>query len=159
MRLESVHPGLPCRLSRQHPLHRLVKRVGLQPARPPLSLPAADDQSGALEHLEVARDGRQAHRERLRQLVHGRLALSESGQDRAPRRIGESGKSEAEPVSWHLTLQLINTLIKYRRRAERNPGWVTAARAAARVRKVPHVAGVTIRYRSEADSKLARRRR
>jgi hypothetical protein len=67
---------------------------------------------------------------RLRQLVHGRLALGEPGQDRAPRRIGESGKGEAEVVSWHLTLQLINTSIKYRRTAERNSGLVTAIRVA-----------------------------
>src|SRR5215217_4037370 len=120
MRLESIHPGLPRRLSRQHPLHRLIKRVRLQPARPPLSLPAAHDQSGALEHLEVARDCRQAHRERLRQLVHGRLALGESGQDRAARRIGESGEGEAELVGWHLTLLLINTSIKYQLPPERN---------------------------------------
>src|SRR4051794_23569222 len=75
VRFESIHPGLPHPLARLHPLHRVVERVGLQPARPPLSLPAADDQSRALEHLEVARDRREAHRERLRQLVHGRLAL------------------------------------------------------------------------------------
>src|SRR5829696_6315098 len=117
MRLESVYSGLPRRLSRQHPLHRLVERVGLQPARPPLSLPAAHDQSSVLEHLEVARDRRQGHRERLRQLVHGRLTLGEAGQDRAAGRIGESGEGDAELVGWHLTLPLINTAI-----AERNPG-------------------------------------
>src|SRR5205807_10194890 len=100
-------------LARLHPLHRLVERVGLQPARPPLSLPAADDHSRTLEHLEVARDRRQAHRERLRQLLHGRLALGEAGQDRAARRIGESGEGEAELVGWHVTVRLINETIKY----------------------------------------------
>src|SRR3954470_14580881 len=64
VRVEAVHPGLPCLLARLHPLHRLIEGVGLQPARPPLSLPAAPDQPRALEHLEVARDRGQAHRER-----------------------------------------------------------------------------------------------
>src|SRR5687768_14830448 len=85
--LESVHPGLPRLLARPHPLHRLVERLGLHPARPPLGLPAADDQPRSLEHLEVARDRRQAHRERLRQLAHVRLALGQTRQDRAARRI------------------------------------------------------------------------
>src|SRR5918996_4049630 len=49
VRVESVHPGLPRPLARLHPLDRLVERLGLQPARPPLSVPAADDQSSALE--------------------------------------------------------------------------------------------------------------
>src|SRR5207249_10073897 len=68
----------------------------------------------------MARDRRQAHREWLRQLVHGRLALGEAGQDRAARRIGESGEREAELVGWHVTVRLINPTIKYHRREERN---------------------------------------
>src|SRR5829696_2568832 len=112
MRLESVHPGLPRLLARLHPLDRLVKRIGLQPARPRLRLPAADDESRALEHLEVARDRRQAHRERLRQLVHGRLALGEAGEYRATGRIGEGGEREAELVGRHVTVRLINASIK-----------------------------------------------
>src|SRR5256885_13755843 len=121
-RFESVHPGLPRLLARLHPLDRLVERVGLHPARPPLRLPAADDQSRALEHLEVARDRGQAHRERLRELVHGRLALRETGQDRAARRVGESRVGEAELVAWHVTVRLINAAIKYHRPPERNSG-------------------------------------
>src|SRR4051795_7735765 len=67
--VESVHAGLPGALARLHPVDRLVERVGLHAARPPLGVAAARDQSGALEHLEVARDRGQAHRERLRQLA------------------------------------------------------------------------------------------
>src|SRR5204863_7742822 len=115
-----VHSGLPRQLARLHPLDCLVARVGSQPAWPPLSLPAADDQSRALEHLEVARDRRPAHRERLRQLVRGRLALGEAGQDRAARRIGERGEGEADLVGWHVTVQLNNEIIKYHRPPERN---------------------------------------
>src|ERR671914_2331640 len=122
VRFEPVHPGLPRPLARLPPLNRLVERVGLQPARPPLSLPAADDQSRALEHLEVARDRRQAHRERLRQLLDGRLALGETGQHGAARRVGESGEGQAELIGWHVTVRLINVIIKYPRRQEYNSG-------------------------------------
>src|SRR4051812_96172 len=91
VRVESVHPCLPRPLARLHPLHGLVEWVGLHPARPPLRLAAADDQPRALQYLQVARDCRQAHRERLRQLVHARLALGEAGQDRTSRRVGGRG--------------------------------------------------------------------
>src|SRR5919106_3464166 len=113
VRFESVHSGLPRLLARPHPLHCLVERLGLHPARPPLGLPAADDQPRALEHLQVARNRRQAHGEGLRQLVHGRLAFGEPGEDRPSCRIGESGEGEVELVGWHLTSSLINTDIKY----------------------------------------------
>src|SRR5918996_1802449 len=56
VRVEPVHPRLPRPLAGLHPLHRLVERVGLHAARPPLGIPAAHDQPRALEHLEVARD-------------------------------------------------------------------------------------------------------
>src|SRR5215208_8307766 len=121
VRLEAVHPALPSALARLHPLHGLVERLGLHPARAPLRLAAADDQPCPLEHLQVARDRRQAHRERLRQLVHGRLALGETRQDRAACRIGESGEGEAELVGWHLTLLLINTSIKYGKACKTQP--------------------------------------
>ena len=65
VRVEPVHPPLPRPLARLHPLHRLVERLRLHAARPPLRLAAADDQPRALEHLQVARDRGQADRERL----------------------------------------------------------------------------------------------
>src|SRR5918999_1651008 len=49
VRVESVHPRLPRALARLHPLDGLVERFGLQAARPPLRLAAADDQARALE--------------------------------------------------------------------------------------------------------------
>src|SRR5215204_1596220 len=120
VRFESVHPALPGLLARLHPLHRLVERLGLQPARSPLRLAAADNQPRALEHLEVARDRGQADRERLRQLVHGRLALGEAGEYRAARRIGEGGEGEAELVGRHVTGWFINASIKQLQLHERN---------------------------------------
>src|SRR5215211_8744907 len=54
MRVESFHPGGPRPLACFDPFGRVVERVGLQPARPPLGVPSPDDQSGVLEHPEVA---------------------------------------------------------------------------------------------------------
>ena len=59
MRVETVHPPLPRALARLHPRDRLIQRIGLHPAGPPLRLLAADDQPRALEHLEVSRDCRE----------------------------------------------------------------------------------------------------
>src|SRR3954452_3203751 len=119
--VESVHAGLPGALARLHPVDRLVEGVGLHAARPQLGVAAARDQSGALEHLEVARDRRQAHRERLRQLADGRLALRQAGQDRAARRVGERGEGEAELVGLHVTRRLNNVLVKYKSALQCDP--------------------------------------
>src|ERR671923_2247641 len=108
VRIEPIHAGFPGPLARLHPRQRVVERLGLQPARAPLRVAAADDQPRTLEHLEMARDRGQAHRERLRQLVDRRLALGEASQDRAARRIGEGGEGEAELVCRHVTERVIN---------------------------------------------------
>src|SRR5215212_3470598 len=92
VRVEPADPGLPCPLARLHPLHGVVEWLRLQPARAPLRLPGSDDKPRPLEHLEVARDRRQAHRKRLCELVHRRLTLCETAEDRAARRIGERGE-------------------------------------------------------------------
>src|SRR3954449_11870960 len=113
MRVELVHALLPRPLARLHPRHRVVERVGLNPARSPLRLAAADDQACALEDLQVARDGREADVERLGELVDGRLPLREARQDLAARRVGEGGEREAELVGRHLTHRLNNETVKY----------------------------------------------
>src|SRR3954452_19413518 len=64
VRVEPIHPRLPGPLTGLHPLDRVVERLGLHPARPPLGLAAADDEPGALEHLQVSRDPGEAQRER-----------------------------------------------------------------------------------------------
>src|SRR4051794_14361614 len=68
VRVQPVHPALPGPLARLHPLDGVVERIGLHAARPPLGLAAADDQSRALEHLQMTRDRGEAHRERLGEL-------------------------------------------------------------------------------------------
>src|SRR5687767_8312270 len=128
MRVQSVHPGFPGPLARLHPFHRLFERLSLHPAGPPLGLAPADDKPRALEDLQVTRDGRQAHRERLRQLAHRRLALGETGHDRAARRVGERGEREAEMIGLHLTYQLINESIKHKGREACNPQLVAGGR-------------------------------
>src|SRR5947207_3551397 len=125
---ESVHPGLPRPLARLHPLDRVIERVGLHPAWPPLGSGAADDRPGAFEPLEVARDRWEAHRERFCQLVDGRRTLGEPSQDRPARWICQSGEREAELVGRHVTRRLINAAIKYKSdpwpAARKEPGLV-----------------------------------
>ena len=71
------------------PLGDLLERRRLEPARAPLRLAASGDQAGALEHPEVLRDGRAAHRERRRKLLDRGRALGEAGEDRPARGVGE----------------------------------------------------------------------
>jgi hypothetical protein len=56
----------------------------------------------------MTRDRGQAHRERLGQLAHCRLALGKAGEDGAARRIGERGERQGEVVGGHLTDHLSN---------------------------------------------------
>src|SRR5215207_921134 len=49
MSTEPVHPRLPRSLACLHPFDGVVERGRLHPARPPLRVPAADDQACLLE--------------------------------------------------------------------------------------------------------------
>src|SRR5204862_3598147 len=80
--------------------------AGLREAR-------AGDQSGALQDLQMPRDGRRADREGLRELGDGRLSLGEPVEDGAPRRVRQRREGEAELVVRHrslITIRLINRL-------------------------------------------------
>src|SRR5215472_9310026 len=68
----------------------------LDPARPPLRLAAARDQTGALQHLEVLRDGRKAHGEWLRELRDRGLAQCEPRQNRPASRVRKRGEGRIE---------------------------------------------------------------
>src|SRR5262249_35863549 len=87
---------------------------GVEAARPPLRGAALHDEAGLLEHLEVAGDRGQAHRVRGGELVDGRLALDQSGEDRPPGRVGEGGERRAQLVSSHLAASLISEKAKYK---------------------------------------------
>src|SRR3954447_5564299 len=113
VRVEPVHARLPGPLARLHPRDRVVERLGLHPARPPLRLTAAGDEPGALEDLEVARDRRKAHVKRRGDLVDRRLALGQAGEDRPASGVGEGGERLAELVGRHLTHLLNNENVKY----------------------------------------------
>src|SRR5579883_1053677 len=56
------------------PFARIAKRLRNQTPRPALRLPSAGNQPGLLEHFQMLRDCRLAHRERARQFAYGRLA-------------------------------------------------------------------------------------
>ena len=85
----------------------LAQRRALEPRRALLRCPSTRDQPGPLEHLQVLGDGLHAERERLRQLVHGDLAVvRQPREDRAPGRIGEGRKCEAELVGCHRYLSI-----------------------------------------------------
>src|SRR5262245_18755769 len=70
----------------------------LQLARPPLGLTRARDQAGFLQHLEMARHGGKADRERLGDLVDRRVALREPRQDGPPGRVREGREGGGEGV-------------------------------------------------------------
>src|SRR6188768_2421953 len=81
-----------------HPIGDLPERPRLQSTRSPLRLPSLLDETGLLEHPEMLGDGWLAHVEGCGEILDRRLALGESGQDRAPRRVGEGGECRAEGV-------------------------------------------------------------
>ena len=58
MGFEPVHSFLPGSLAREHPVDGLVERLRIESAAAPLRVPAANDQSGVLKHLEMPRDRR-----------------------------------------------------------------------------------------------------
>ena len=60
--------------------------------------PAATDQTRPLEDLQMTGDGREADRERLGQLEHGRLTVGQPTHDRAPRRVRQGGEDDVEPI-------------------------------------------------------------
>src|SRR4051794_40746199 len=99
---DAVEPALPDVAVLLQPLGHVAQRRSLQPGGPQLRRATARDQAGALQHLQVLRDGLDAVRERLRELVDRHLALlCEPGEDRPPRRVGERREREAELVGRH----------------------------------------------------------
>ena len=96
--VHAVQPVLPDAPVVLRPTRHLAKCGRVQRAGSVLSTLTAYDQSGSLEHLDVLGDGRKCQVERPGKFVHGRLAICESGQDRASGRIGEGCEGLAEPI-------------------------------------------------------------
>src|SRR4051794_39529273 len=88
-RLEPIEAGLPEATVSLKPLDGLGRGRSLEPRGAELRRAAPGDQPRPLQHLEVLRDRLDADRERLGELVHGRLALRETAEDRPARRVGE----------------------------------------------------------------------
>src|SRR5688500_8095565 len=104
MLAEAVEALLPVAPVVRQPIGGFLERTALEPGRPQLRATAAYDQPGSLEHLEVLGDRLEADRERLRQLVHRRLALGQPGQDRAARGIRQRRERRAELLGRHVLL-------------------------------------------------------
>jgi len=82
----------------REPLFDLVDGGFGEPAGAPGSVDAADDEAGVFENFEVLGDGRLGHLEGLGEFGDGGLALSETGEDRAARGIGEGRECGVEPM-------------------------------------------------------------
>src|SRR3954451_3694408 len=108
VRVEAVEALVPVSAIALEPIVDLAQRAGLEAAGPPLRFAAAHDQPRALEHLEVLRDGGEAHREGLGEGRHRGLAERKPRQQRATRRVGERRKRGAEVIGRH---PLLNCLV------------------------------------------------
>src|SRR5206468_3492276 len=107
--VQTIEPLLPDHAIALDPRVDLLERARLERRRPPLRLLAARHEARALEHLQVLADRGEAHVERLRDLGHRRATLRKTGEDRAPRRIGQGAEGEAQPVDRHyMLLSLFN---------------------------------------------------
>src|SRR5215472_8570996 len=96
-----VHPvetGVPDGPVAFGPSRDLLEWRSVQGARSVLGSLTPHHQPGLFQHLDVFRDGRKSHLERLGELVDGRLALCQTSEDRSPRRIGQGGESLGEPL-------------------------------------------------------------
>src|SRR5262249_37366336 len=118
-----VHPveaGLPDGPVAFSPGRDLLQWRRVQGARSVLGSVAPHHQAGPFQHLDVFGDGRKRHLERLGELVDGRPAFGETGEDRSPGRVGQRGEGLAEPVlvdrrrhSSYFPEELINRYGKY----------------------------------------------
>src|SRR5215204_325766 len=122
---ETIEGALPEAAIAGEPVGGRLEGVALQPRRSQLRAAPPCDQAGALEHLQMLGDRLHGDGERLRQLVHGRLALREPRQDGAPRRIGQGRERGAQLVGRHgySPVWLLNTVVEYNgRRLAGNSG-------------------------------------
>src|SRR5262245_39148574 len=99
--VEAIESFVPKATVAFEPVVDLLEGAWLDAARPPLRLAAPHDEVGALQHLEMLGDGRQAHVEWLGELGDRGLTECEPRQDGAPRRIGERRKGGAEAIGCH----------------------------------------------------------
>jgi hypothetical protein len=81
------------------PVHRLLHRLGGQPAGDRAAGLFPRDQAGIGQDIEMFHDRGQRHRKGLRQLAHRKaLAVAEPRHQRAPGGVGERGKGAVQQV-------------------------------------------------------------
>jgi hypothetical protein len=79
------------------PVHRLLHRLGSQPARHRAAGLLARDQAGVRQHVEMLHDGGQRHRKGLREFAdRNGFPRSKPRQQRAPGRIREGRKGAVQ---------------------------------------------------------------
>src|SRR5262245_46991946 len=86
------------------PVVHLLERTRLDATGPPLRLAPAQDQAGALQHLEMLGDGGKAHVEGFGELGHRGFAGRKPGQDGPARRVGQGREGGAEAIRQHAEL-------------------------------------------------------
>ena len=91
-------------LTRQ--VEALSERLRFEATRTFLRARCVRDEAGALEHLEMLRDGGLAHRERFRELRDRRLTRGESRENGSPGGIGERGEGGIEPRGRHRSITI-----------------------------------------------------
>ena len=79
-----------------HPVRRTAEWCRHQAALPGAAVPPDGGESGALQYPEVFGNGGERHREWTSQLADRNLALGQSGQNSAPRGVGQGGKGAIE---------------------------------------------------------------
>jgi hypothetical protein len=93
---EPVELSFPELAVELHPGGRAAQRLRHEPAAPHPALPTDRRQAGARQHLEVLRDGGEAHGERPSQVADGGLTPGEAREDGATRRVREGGEGAIE---------------------------------------------------------------
>src|SRR5271169_3680684 len=102
--IETLLPELPVVF---HPACNVLQRTRLQPARPPLSLTAARDQSGTFQHFQMLGNCRHAHRERRGQFRDRGFPRRQPRQNRPPRGVRQRPESLAQVIC-HVHSELLS---------------------------------------------------
>jgi hypothetical protein len=90
---QPVEARLPLSLLLGDPADQLLHSVGIQPARPALTVDPLVDQAAPPENTDVARYRLVRQVERLGEFTHGRIATSQPCQDRSASPITQGGES------------------------------------------------------------------
>ena len=98
MLIEPVEALFPEAAIRFEPVGDILQGGAIELAGAPLGVPAAGDQAGSLQHLEVFGNRRLTEAEWFHELVDGRLAQRQSSQDGAPGGVGEGGECGGQAV-------------------------------------------------------------